>query len=151
MTFENNEKLFLEYGKQAVEFVRHYEEVRFKFSQLAVTLSAALIGIDRFGGAQPKGWLVPTLIIFLGICGILVTMKYTERADRHAAIARQLRQTLSSMSAESGAGLLKLNYQEGARKHKERTGLMATIRARYFWMLLHGGVVALGILMLMRT
>jgi hypothetical protein len=151
MNIEDRAKIFLEYRKEALGFVRHYEDIRVKFSQLSITLTAALVGIDRIGVGQSNRALVPGLIIFLGVCGILVTGKYTERADRHATIARQMTETLSKMMDEKDPLWdLSLNYQEGARKHKEHAGIMARLRARYFWLMLHFGVVLLGAVMLAR-
>src|SRR5947207_1457783 len=70
--------------------------------QLAITLAAALIGLEKLGIAHQSDWLVPVLIILLGTCGMLVTLKYTERADRHAVIARELRRELSKYISVDG-------------------------------------------------
>lgn len=152
MNTEDRAKVFLEYRKEAVAFVRHYEDIRVKFSQLSITLTAALVGLDRFGGGQSNQALVPILVIFLGICGLLVTGKYTERADRHAVIAREITDALSKiMDDGEGRWDLAQTYQEGARKHKEKARIMSRVRARYFWLLLHVGVLLLGGAMLARV
>jgi hypothetical protein len=74
---------------EANVFVRHYEETRFKITQLTITLSGLLIGALRFGGSQQHtATLFGLFIIILGILGVLISAKYTERADRHATLSR---------------------------------------------------------------
>jgi hypothetical protein len=83
-------RLLLEFHKENTTFVRHYEEIRFKFSQLTVTLAAAPVGLSRLSQASTQGvsagGVIPICIMFLGAAGLLITLKYTERADRHATI-----------------------------------------------------------------
>jgi hypothetical protein len=67
-------RLLLELHKENSLFVRHYEDTRFKFSQITIALAAALVGVSRFpamgGGSQH--W-VAMCIITLGLSGILIT------------------------------------------------------------------------------
>ena len=115
-------KVFIEYGKDAAQYVRHYEDIRFKFSQLTITLAAALVGLERFGSSKSP-WIIPTLVILVGVVGVFVTFKYTERADRHARIARQLRLAVSAMSTEPEEKVLEVEYQKGSSVHKSDTSI----------------------------
>jgi hypothetical protein len=89
-------RLILELHKENTAFVRHYEDTRFKFAQITIALAAALVGLSRFPsiGSSSQRWIA-LCTIALGLFGILITLKYTERADRHAAIARAFRRAIS--------------------------------------------------------
>jgi hypothetical protein len=85
-------RLLLELYKENSLFVRHYEDTRFKFAKPTSALAAALVGVSRLpaiGGVSQR-WIALCIIV-LGLSGILITLKYTERADRHAAISRAFR------------------------------------------------------------
>src|SRR4051794_26233160 len=88
-------KTLIEHEKENNIFIRHYEDVRFKISQINVTLSVLLVGASRFGDLHQSKLLLSLLVVILGIHGILVCAKYTERADRHAIISRAYRRALS--------------------------------------------------------
>ena len=94
-------RLLLDLHKENTTFVRHYEDIRFKFSQITVTLAAALVGFARISQTPDMGTASsPTIalcIIFLGMSGVLITLKYTERADRHAVISRAYRRACSDI------------------------------------------------------
>jgi hypothetical protein len=146
-------RLLLELHKENSLFVRHYEDTRFKFSQITIALAAALVGVSRFpamgGGSQH--W-VAMCIITLGLSGILITLKYTERADRHAAISRGFRRAMSEDAGDIGEKRIEEIYEDAVRMHAERkgiTGLMHNIRARWFWVALHCLVLVLGVTMLL--
>lgn len=48
-------RILLDLYKENLGFVRHYEEIRFKFSQLTITLAAALV--EPIEGHEP--WQTP--------------------------------------------------------------------------------------------
>jgi len=82
-------------------FVRHYEETRFKITQMTITLSGLLIGALRFGNSQQHtARLLGIFIILLGILGALISAKYTERADRHANLSRAYRRAASNLLSQ---------------------------------------------------
>jgi len=133
--------MLLEMHKENNLFLRHYEDTRFKFSQITLALAAALIGVSRFSGAGngSQRWIA-LFIIALGLAGIFITLKYTERADRHAAISRSFRRAMSAEIGDIRGSNMEALYQDAAGKHGERKGItnyMHDIRARWFWVALH--------------
>jgi len=130
-------------------FIRHYDDVRFKITQVTVTLAGLLIGATRFGPARtaPAANLpISLFIVVLGIIGILISAKYSERADRHATIARAYRRAASTVVSKFQDTELEQIHQLAAAQHAKSAGFMSAIRARYFWLAIHGCLVVLGIL-----
>ena len=61
--------------------VRHYEDIRFKFSQITIALAAALVGASRLSGIEGGNKaLVALCIVVLGITGI--TRRNVHESDR---------------------------------------------------------------------
>jgi hypothetical protein len=132
-------------------FVRHYEETRFKITQMTITLSGLLIGALRFGNSQQHtGRLVGAFIVILGFLGVLISAKYTERADRHAALSRSYRRAASGLLSKLGNGDCDIEklHETAALKHRKTksiTGLLHNVRARSFWMGIHVLMIILGL------
>ena len=129
-------------------FIRHYEDVRFKITQVTVTLAGLLIGATRFGPLRttPTSNLpISFFIIILGIIGILISAKYSERADRHATIARAYRKAASALVGKVQGEEFEEIHRRAAAQHLASAGFMSRIRARYFWLAVHACVVVLGV------
>jgi hypothetical protein len=109
--------------------------------------------VSRFPsiGAGSQHWIA-LCIIALGIFGILITLKYTERANRHAAISRAFRRAISEKVDDKEGNRIEDIYEDAVSKHAQRkgiTGLMHNIQARWFWVALHCLVLVLGATMLL--
>lgn len=144
---EETAKLLLAHEQENDVFIRHYEDVRFKITQVTVTLAGLLIGATRFGPLRttPAANLpISLFIVVLGIIGILISAKYSERADRHATIARAYRRAASALVGKVQGHELEEIHQQAAAQHAASAGFMARIRARYFWLAVHACVVILG-------
>jgi hypothetical protein len=130
-------------------FIRHYEDVRFKITQVTVTLAGLLIGATRFGPQRtvPTANLpISLFIITLGIIGILISAKYSERADRHATIARAYRRAVSSLVGKVQGHEFEEIHRQAVFQHAKAAHFISDIRARYFWFAVHACVVLLGVL-----
>jgi glucose uptake protein GlcU len=129
-------------------FVRHYEETRFKITQMTIALSGALIGVLRFGNSQDHtARLFGIFIIMLGVIGFVISAKYTERADRHASLSRAYRRMASNLIGGVGATTFEKIHDDAAIKHRNArsvTGLLHDFRARLFWMGIHVCMIILG-------
>jgi hypothetical protein len=94
--------------------------------------------------------LVGAFIVILGFLGVLISAKYTERADRHAALSRTYRRAaggLLSKLGNSDCDIEKL-HESAALKHrkiKSITGLLHDVPARLFWMGIHVLMIVLGL------
>jgi hypothetical protein len=141
-------KVLVEHEKENNAFIRHYEDVRFKITQVNMTLSVLLVGASRFGNLHASKVLLAIFIVGLGTHGILVCAKYTERADRHAAISRAYRRAVSDLIGDFDGISLEVTHQQAAQKHSGQRGISAmfvTMRARWFWIAIHASVVVLGV------
>jgi hypothetical protein len=142
-------KVLMEHEKENNAFIRHYEDVRFKITQINVTLSVLLVGASRFGNLHASKILLSIFIVILGIHGILVCAKYTERADRHAVISRSYRRALGDIIGRFNETSLEDTHQKASEQHQSRkgiTGIFVDVRARWFWMAIHAAIVVLGAL-----
>jgi hypothetical protein len=142
-------KALLQNQMEENAFVRHYEETRFKITQMTITLSGLLIGALRFGNSQQhSSRLLGVFIIILGVLGVLISAKYTERADRHASLSRAYRRAASDLFSKIGNYDLEKIHESAALKHRNSgsiTGLLHDVRARLFWMGIHLCMVVLGL------
>lgn len=142
-------KLLFQYTQENDTFVRHYEEIRFKVSQVTVTLAGLLIGATRLAPVTlPPAAKLPIslFIIALGLIGITISAKYSERADRHATIARAYRRAASDVIKQAADMEPEKIHQGAAAMHASRSPLLSLIRARYFWYAVHACVILLGII-----
>ncbi|HEY4171987.1 MAG TPA: hypothetical protein VGM42_03095 [Rhodopila sp.] len=141
-------KVLTEHEKENNAFIRHYEDVRFKITQINVTLSVLLVGASRFGNLHASKILLSVFIMVLGIHGILVCAKYTERADRHAVISRAYRRALSDFVGRFNQTSLEEMHQRASKEHASSRGvaeIFVKIQARWFWVAIHAAVVILGV------
>lgn len=142
-------RTIIEHEKENNAFIRHYEDVRFKITQINVTLSVLLVGASRFGNLHASKILLSLFIVILGIHGILVCAKYTERADRHAVISRSYRRALSDFIGNFvGQTSMEAIHQDASKRHQNDgsiTGRFVSIRARWFWIAIHFAIIALGV------
>jgi hypothetical protein len=141
-------KTLIEHEKENNVFIRHYEDVRFKISQINMTLSVFLLGASRFENLHQSKLLFSLLIIILGIHGILVCAKYTERADRHAIISRAYRRALSDQLGSFSGTTMEGIHQQAVERHereKNFTGLFVNVQARWFWVAIHSAAILVGV------
>ena len=128
-----------------VTYQRHHEEIRFKGSQLIVTLSAALIAVLKFTSGSRVNFGIAVMIILLGLLGVAQVKKHSERADRHARIARAYRKKIGEIAARHGATSVEEVHDAAAEAHKSRAGITCHLRARWFWLSVHIAIVAIGV------
>jgi hypothetical protein len=146
-------KALIDSEKEANNFIRHYEETRFKITQMTITLSGLLVGALRFG--QPNkntGILFGCFIVILGVLGALISAKYTERADRHAELSRAYRRTASELIGNIGSDSIESIHIDAAAKHSKTgrvTWMLHNLRARYFWIGIHFCMILFGIIVAM--
>jgi hypothetical protein len=139
-------KTLLEFYKDNVAYQRHHEEIRFKSSQLIVTLAAALIAAFKFtSNSATANFAISIFVILLGFLGIAQVIKHTERADRHAMIARAYRKRVDKVSSEVGGSSIEEIHDSAAAIHKNRAGMSYSLRARWLWLAMHAAIVVVGV------
>lgn len=88
-TGEDKERIniLLEEYKNQDEWQRHNESQRAQLTTILFTISAALVALlakDR--PLNPDDWPIPTLLVVIGIFGILSVEKYWERFRYHVRL-----------------------------------------------------------------
>jgi hypothetical protein len=137
-------KTLLEFYKDNVAYQRHHEDIRFKGSQLIVTLAGVLIAAIKFTNSGPMNYAIAFFVILLGVLGIAQVLKHTERADRHASIARAYRRRIGEIAEANEATSVEGVHREAARIHKAAAGFAYRMRARWFWICMHLAVIVIG-------
>ena len=144
---ERSDKIrtLLEFYKDNVTYQRHHEEIRFKSSQLIVSLAAALIALLKFTNGSVSNYASSLFVVLLGCLGIAQVLKHTERADRHAKIARAYRAAISQMSDDGSGRSVEKIHDGAAASHKKAAGPIYYLRARWFWLCMHFAIIAIGL------
>jgi hypothetical protein len=142
---EDDIRMLVEFYKDNVAYQRHHEDIRFKSSQLIIALTAALIAAAKFAAGTLSNYAIALFVVLLGLLGIAQVLKHTERADRHAAIARSYRKRIGELAKSHSASSVEEIHDEAASIHKKRAGWVYKMRARWFWLCMHILVVAFGV------
>ena len=137
-------KTLLEFYKDNVAYQRHHEDIRFKGSQLIITLAGALIAAIKFTNSGPINYAIAIFVMLLGALGVAQVLKHTERADRHASIARAYRARIGEIADANRATSVELLHKNAAKIHKAKAGFAYRLRARWFWMCMHLAVIVIG-------
>jgi hypothetical protein len=149
-------RILLEIYRESTIFLRYYEDGRLRFSQLAVTLTAALVGLSRLSEmSHANQRIVALCIMIIGFGGVIVTLKYSALVDRHAAISRAFRGAVSELVGTPRPGMSPIEaiYKAAASEY-QRSSRFATymkiIRVRHIWVVVHSLIFFLGLFMCMR-
>jgi hypothetical protein len=134
-----------EFYKDNVAYQRHHEDIRFKGSQLTITLAGVLTAALKFSSSNTVNYTIAAFIIMLGALGVAQVIKHTERADRHATIARAYRRKISEISVANGSSSVEQVHDHGADIHKRRAGVAYRLRARWFWLAMHFAILLFGV------
>jgi hypothetical protein len=137
-------KTLLQFYKDNVVYQRHHEDIRFKGSQLIVTLAGALIAAIKCTNSGRINYSIALFVILLGTLGIAQVLKHTERADRHALIAREYRRKIGEISEINGATSAEKLHDSAAEAHKAKAGFTYRMRATWFWICMHLAVIVIG-------
>lgn len=136
-------KIYFDMHKEQGVYIRHYEEMRFKLSQVILIITSVLIGFSKSDLIHNKPvFLLSIIVIALGAFGIFSTVKYSERADRHAALARRFRRMTSEVLSDTST--MELSYKDEVAEHDRHSPIVKNWRVRYFWVLLHAFVIMTG-------
>jgi hypothetical protein len=142
-------KTLLEFYKDNVTYQRHHEDIRFKSSQLIVTLAGALIATLKFlPNSTAANYAIAIFIVLIGLLGIAQVVKHTERADRHATIARSYRKRVDEVSCQHGGSPIESIHDGAATIHKSRAGISYSLRARWLWLAMHIAIILIGLALL---
>jgi hypothetical protein len=142
---ESHIRTLLEFYKDNVAYQRHHEDIRFKGSQLIIAVAGALLATIKIASLGSANYAVGFFIVFLGLLGVVHVLKHTERADRHATIARGYRHAISELGDANATTSVEQIHRLAASNHKQRAGFVYQLRARWMWVLMHIAVIILGV------
>ena len=145
--------------KDEQEWQRHNETQRATLSQILLSISAALVALFP-KSPQVGDWLIPAFLIGIGLFGILVVLKYSERFLSHVAVAGEYRKVLDAFfKPENGdQNLQKYLFTEtleaAIAHHNEKTFFaLRTVyfRQHWLWVGLFASITILGLTLLWRV
>ncbi|GAA3854150.1 hypothetical protein GCM10023084_05440 [Streptomyces lacrimifluminis] len=119
----------------------HSEDQRATLSNIVILVVAAGLGLISQRGIHASTLVISVPMIFLGLYGVLVCLKFRERFEYHNTVARQLRDQLTALHPE-------LNVQSAwpaaLDRHQSRYPKLFRVRLYVLWALLHAGVALAG-------
>lgn len=122
--------------------VKQAEDQRVSFSNMILLISSAVIGLVAQRGLNKNMIFLSTLLMFLGIFGILVSRKYQERIRYHLLVFNGLRAKIDGL--HEGVGIEKLRI-EAKETHSSTYPLTSKIRPGYLWVSLHSTIAMAGL------
>jgi hypothetical protein len=139
-------EILLEFFKDNTIYQRHHEDIRFKGSQLVITIAGALLAFLKFTSpGSSVNYVIAVFIVLLGILGIAQVLKHTERADRHATIARSIRAEIGQIALKYSATSITTIHRQAANAHKSSAGFAYKLRARWSWWGMHCAIMIIGV------
>jgi hypothetical protein len=125
------------------EQIRHSETQRSTITNMILVLSAAGLGLVFQKGLRAEMLVVSGSITLLGMFGCLVSIKYYERFTFHLREAAALRRRLDEKYPELALATL---ADEVSKEQILHFKVVARVPLYRLWMTLHGGIVAVGLL-----
>jgi hypothetical protein len=126
------------------EHRRDHEQERSTANNVLVAAAAALIGAIVNGQVKrdQTGWAVAVVVI--GLYGLFMTLKLTERADFHLARSQAIRKRLTEIVPTREA---QHYMKEAEEKHRKQYPLLHNLRLWKLWTGLSVAIVLSGIVL----
>lgn len=129
--------------EEQIRHVRHHESLRSMSTNIAVVVSAAILGLAAAGATSEQQWILSSFLILLNVYGLLMSAKHYERSRLHHAVSAKYREVISKGSKFDGHVIDELRCQ-ARREHKNRHFMIRRVRAYWMWCGLHALLAALG-------
>ena len=136
----SNEITFLELYKDNREHARHHETQRTTMSNLILIITAAVSAMVSIDSKLSTNDLPLTLFIsFLGIFGVIFTIKYGCRFGYHLSVSRKI---LENSSKETFDIVSK--FQRTSESESKYPKWIVMYANTYFWIVLHSCLIIYG-------
>lgn len=122
---------------------RQAEEKRALTATINLVLASALQAIFVFAGWNIKTLPLAIWIVFLGVYGVLTTLKLYERSQFHILRARKLRARLDELWPDAQVERLQQLVES---EHKRRYPFWMHTRLNTIWLSLHLVILVVGII-----
>lgn len=129
--------------EEQIRHVRHHETLRSASTNIAVVVSAAVLGLLVSGLTAEQQWLLSSFLILLNIYGLAMSVKHYERSRLHQAVSGKYRDVISERSKFDGKAINELRCH-ARREHQTRYFLVRNVRAYWMWCGLHVLLALLG-------
>lgn len=129
--------------------MRHLETLRERVTALVVTLSTAIIGFSINQGLKAESWIFASLIIALGIFGLLMTLKIY---SLHNLDQNRLNHWYKYLIKFCGTDPKVIRLRNIAdKKSKAKQSIFGKISHHFYWSGIHIFVIIAGIIVLLIT
>lgn len=129
--------------EEQVRHARHHESLRSSSTNIAVVVSAAVLGLFATDLASDQRWMLALFLIVINSYGLIMSLKHYERSRLHHAVSGRYRNVISEASKFDSYVLNELR-RDAQSEHKERRWLMWRVRAYWMWCGLHALLALLG-------
>ncbi len=133
--------------EEQIRHVRHHESLRSISTNIAVVVSAAILGLAAAGATSEQQWMPSLFLILLNVYGLMMSLKHYERSRLHHTVSAKYRDVISNGSEIDGHTINELR-SHARRQHKERHFMIRPVRAYWMWCGLHVLLALLGIALL---
>ena len=139
----SNEITYLELYKDNREHARHHETQRTTMSNLILVITAAASGMISIDSNLSINDLPLTLFIsFLGLFGVIFTIKYGFRIGYHLSVSRKILEYSSKDIFEKVS-----KFQRASESESKYQKWIIIYPNTYFWIVLHGCIILYGIVL----
>lgn len=135
---DDRTELHWRYLKDNLDHSRHHEVLRATGTNIIVAVSTggfAVIGFDKCISGSDLPLIA--FLFFLGAFGSLFSVAQTERAARHYARARALREEIDRSSVGTEFGRLK---KVGDSEHESKHPHLSRLKLVLFWVSIHASI-----------
>lgn len=129
--------------EEQIRHVRHHESLRSMSTNIAVVVSAAILGLATAGATSEQQWILSLFLIFLNVYGLMMSLKHYERSRLHHTVSAKYRDVISNGSEIDGHAINELR-SHARRQHKDRRFVFRCVRAYWMWCGLHLLLALLG-------
>ncbi|MDE0174321.1 MAG: hypothetical protein OYH76_15420 [Defluviicoccus sp.] len=127
-----NLEIWVRMYEEQIRHVRHHESLRSLSTNIAVVVSAAVLGLFATGVTSHQQWALSMFLILLYVYGLMMSLKYYERSRLHHAVSTKYRDVISEFSQCDGHAINELRCH-ARREHKtivRRLAIMIAWRDR---------------------
>lgn len=130
--------------EEQVRHARYHESLRSSSTNIAVVVSAAVLGLFAAADlASDQRWMLALFLIVINAYGLMMSLKHYERSRLHHAVSGRYRNVISEATKFDSYVLNELRCAAHS-EHKARRWLMWRVRAYWMWCGLHALLALLG-------
>lgn len=113
-------------------FVRHHEEHREKSTQIILLLAGGALTVASWPSLEARSTIIvlASIVLILGLFGVLLSYKHTERANFHMERVRGFRKALAETGVDLGIDMI---HKDAEKKARKKYRFLYCIRLHWLW------------------